>query len=231
MIRDEVSRAVLLEKSPLTCDEPQADIRRPTPGHPVPGKCSACYHPERARIEALRVNGVSLRVLSDKFGISKDSVSRHFKTHVSGARRAELLAGPARVEQLANAAADESQALVDYLSITRSVLFNQFLSAAEAGDRGGVAFIAGKLLDALREHGKLTGELRQLSGLTINNTLNFVSSPSFLELQSGLLKIARAHPEARAEIVRLLRSLEAGPDAPKPTGAPLIEGEVEHVAA
>ena len=202
----------------------------------MPGKCSVCFHAERARIEALRVNGVSLRTLSEKFGISKDSVSRHFKSHVTQARRAELLAGPARVEELANAAADESKALVDYLSITRSVLFSQFLSAAEAGDRGGVAFIAGKLLDALREHGKLTGELRQLSGLTINNnTLNVVASPQFLALQNGLLTIARAHPEARSAIVRLLRDLEGGPEAPGSSegqqSAPLIEGEVEHVAA
>jgi hypothetical protein len=224
-----------LDKSDLSCDAPSAHIRRPAPGQPVPGKCSVCFHAERARIEALRVNGVSLRVLSEKFGISKDSVSRHFKTHVSRARRAELLAGPARVEELANAAADESKALIDYLSITRSVLFSQFLSAAEAGDRGGVSLIASRLLDALREHGKLTGELRQLSGISItNDVMNISTSPSFLAFQDGLLRIARAHPEARSEIVRLLRGLETGPDGPEPTTAHsglLIEAEAASAAA
>jgi AcrR family transcriptional regulator len=176
----------------------------------------------------LRCNGVSLNLLAEKFGISKDSIHRHFRKHVSPERRAELMAGPARVEQLANAAAEESHALIDYLSITRSVLFSQFLSCAEAGDRAGVAFIAGKLLDALREHGRVTGELRQPSGISItNNVMNISSSPSFLALQDGLLRIARAHPEARSEIVKLLRGLDASPEA-KPQ---LIEAEAAHVAA
>ena len=180
----------------------------------------------------LRCNGVSLNILAEKFGISRDSIFRHFRNHVSEARRAELLAGPARVEQLANAAADESRSLLDYLAITRSVLFSQFLSCAEAGDRAGVAFIAGKLLDALREHGRVTGELRQLSGISItNNVLNISSSPSFLALQDGLLRIARAHPEARSEIVKLLRGLEAGDVRPPTDKPPLIEGEAAHVAA
>jgi hypothetical protein len=171
------------------------------------------------------VGGASLNTLSYKFAVSKDAIHRHFRKHVSDGRKAELLAGPARVEELANAAADESKSLIDYLAITRGVLFNQFLSCAEAGDRAGVAFIAGKLLDTLREHGRLTGELRQLSGVTINNnTLNIVSSPAFLTLQDGLLKIARAYPGARAEIVSLLRGLETG-EPSKPSGATLIEAE------
>jgi len=83
---------------------------------------------------------------------------------VSDRRRAELTAGPARVEQLANAAADESRGLLDYLGITRTVLFNCFLNAAEAGDRNGVANVAGRLLESLRELARLTGELREVSG-------------------------------------------------------------------
>jgi hypothetical protein len=119
------------------------------------------------------------------------------------------MVGPAKVEQLANAAAEESKSLLDYLGIARSVLFNQFLNAAEAGDRLGVVNVAGRLLESLREIGRLTGELRQLSGVTINNnTLNIVSSPQFLTLQEGLLTIARRHPEAKSDIVGLLRNLD-----------------------
>jgi hypothetical protein len=198
---------------------------------PRPGICSVCIHPDRPRIELARVSGVSLRVVADKYGVSKDSVSRHFRTHVSKDRKTELMAGPAAVENLANAASDESRSLLDYLSIARSVLFSQFLTAAEHGDRNGVAFLAGKLLDALREYGKLTGELRVLSGITVNNnTVNMFATPEFGRLQDGLLRIARAHPEARVEIVKLLRGLEAGPAVPEPTGDHplLIEAEVEH---
>jgi hypothetical protein len=57
-------------------------------------------------------------------------------------RKAELVAGPAAVESLANAAADESRSLLDYLSITRTILFNQPLACAEAADRHGVAAVS-----------------------------------------------------------------------------------------
>ena len=156
---------------------------------------------------------------------------------MSDRRRAELTAGPARVADLANAAASEFRGLLDYLAITRTVLFNQFLCAAEAGDRPGVAHIAGRLLDSLRELARLTGELREVSGISItnNNTLNVVGSPEFAALSKGLLDIARAHPGAKHDIVALLRGLDAAPSLPRPPpgrpgGAPLIEAEAVNVA-
>jgi hypothetical protein len=183
----------------------------------------------------LRAGGVPLRVLSAQFDVTKDPVHRHFTNHVSAQRRAELTAGPAKVEQLANAAADESKSLLDYLGIAWAVLFNQFLNAAEAGDRTGVANVAGRLLESLREIGRLTGELRLVSGITVNNnTINMIGSPEFAALSEGLLNVARAHPEARADIVALLRSLDSGPALPKRNGAMragvLIEAEAVHVS-
>jgi hypothetical protein len=190
-----------------------------------PGQCAVCTHPDRTRIELLRVSGIPLRAISEQFGCSKDSVWRHFANHVSAKRRAELVAGPAAVEQLANAAAAESKSLLDYLGIARAVLFNQFLNAAEAGDRAGVVNVAGRLLESLREIGRLTGELRQISGVTINTTLNVFSSAELLALQEGLLQIARRHPEAKSDIVGLLRSLDPTTASP----SPMIELEAVHV--
>jgi hypothetical protein len=170
--------------------------------------------------------------LSKKFGLSKDAIWRHCKSHVTRERRAELLAGPARVEELANAAAEESHSLLQQLQIIRSVLLSQFLSAAEAADRQGVALISGRLLESLRELGRLTGELREVVGISVtNNVVNLFASPEFAVLQEGLLKVARAHPAARVDIIALLRGLDARPGAPKLSGAsPLIEGEALHVA-
>jgi AcrR family transcriptional regulator len=181
------------------------------------------------------VGGVSLDALAAQFGCHRDAIWRHFRNHVTAARKSELLAGPARIEGLATQAADESRSLLDYFRIARSVLFSQFLAAAEAGDRNGVANIASKLLDSLKEVGKLTGELRQLSGITVNNnTGNFVATPEFGALTQGLLAIARAHPESKGDIISLLRSLDDGPASPKPNGAGhhlLIEGEVARAPA
>jgi hypothetical protein len=178
----------------------------------------------------LRVGGASLDSLAAKFDISRDAIWRHGAKHVSQERRAELTVGRSKIEELAETAADESKSLLDYLSITRSVLFHQFLTAAEAADRPAVANIASKLLEALIEYGKLTGELRQISGITVNNnTVNFIGTPEFGALSAGLLSIARQFPEIKAHIVALLRQLDSEPAIPKPNGAGqpmLIEGEV-----
>lgn len=177
-----------------------------------------------------RVGGASLDAVAKQFGVSRDSVFRHFKSHVSDKRRVELMAGPAAMADLANRAAAESKSLLEQLQILRSVFFRQFLNAAEAGDRPGVANVGGRLLEALRELGRLTGELREISGLTINATqINIVASPEFILLQEGLLKIARAHPDARSPIVELLEGLAARPPLARHHGAlPLIEGEAIH---
>jgi hypothetical protein len=195
--------------------------------------CKVCCHPDRARLELLRVSGVSFEALAREFNtsstpVSKDSIFRHFRPggHVSESRRRELLAGPTKIHDLANAAAKESKSLLEYLSITRGVLFNRFLSAAECGDTNGVVSTATQLLAALRELGKLSGELRQISGITLHQTFNIGTAPEFLALQEGLLDIARAIPEARAPIVQLLRGIVETPGEKPSASYPLIEGEI-----
>ncbi len=109
---------------------------------------------------------VGTRLLGAQFDRSADSIWRHFRSHVSERRKAELLAGHARVNDLVNSAAKESKSLLEYLGIMRSVLFNQFLASAEANDRQGVVNVSSQLLVALRQLGTVTGELRALSGIT-----------------------------------------------------------------
>jgi hypothetical protein len=193
--------------------------------------CKVCSHPDRARLELMRVSGVSLEALAREFKVSKDSVFRHFKSHVSERRKAELLAGPARVHDLANAAAKESKSLLEYLSITRGVLFNRFLAAAECQDTNGVVSTATQLLAALRELGKLSGELRQLSGITINHSTvnNFTTSPAFTALVEGVLEAVRDFPEARQNIVRVIRGLSDDAEPAGPNAPALIEGELADV--
>jgi hypothetical protein len=176
-------------------------------------RCTVCLHNDVAKIDALRAGGASYRSLAAKFGLHRDQLYRHWKNHVGKDRRLALVAGPLTIEEMATKAAAESKGLVEYLGITRSVLFNQFLCAAEAGDRSGVSMIAGRLLENLRELGRLTGELRELSGLTINQTTNvaILSDERMVELQAGLLALCRSHPAARADIVGLLRRLDAAP--------------------
>ena len=175
-------------------------------------------------IEVQRVAGASFRTLAGTFGISKDVICRHFAHHVSEKRKAELMAGPKAVEDLVDAAAKESKSALDYLRIMQSILFKQFVDAAEANDRRALTDLADPLLVALRDVSKLTGELRSLAGISItNNHLTLTASPEFAKLSAGLLSIARAHPEAKADIIALLRRL----DEPQPAaGAPPVIGGI-----
>jgi hypothetical protein len=62
------------------------------------------------------------------FGPSKDAIARHWKNHVTPCRKAELVAGPIQIAQLAKKTAEEDRSLLDYLSILRSELLHLFLS-------------------------------------------------------------------------------------------------------
>jgi hypothetical protein len=201
------------------------------------GRCTICTMPadDQARLERLFCGGASKESLAREFSVSRFAVMRHVRNHLTQKRKAELMAGPIRVHDLANAAAKESKSLLEFLAITRSVLFSQFLSAAESNDRNGVAAIAPRLLDSLRELGRLTGELRSLAGISItNNVLNVHADPSYPELESGLLRLIERHPQTRQDVLELLATLEANA-APPPNGAAvfpaLIEGDVLEVAA
>lgn len=212
---------MLPELSPRACGAPAVTARtRPT----RPAQCTCCRHPERARIESAVIAGASQRSVGRKFGLDKDAMSRHFRLHVTRERKAELLAGPAKITDLANAAADESRSLLDELRIVRSVLFNQFLTAAEVGDRNGVGLIAGRLLESLDRLGRLSGELRELSGVTIGQ-INVFADPKFLALQRGLIEVARQHPEARGSIIALLRDLDSSDEVKTIAGPSTIECE------
>ena len=123
--------------------------------------------------------------------------------------RANYLAGPIALHQLAQRAADEGVSLLDYLSIMRSTLFRQFDVAASVGDRNGVGVISGRLLETLREIGRLTGELSKASGnVTVNNNLLVLQSPLFAEAQAAVISALAAFPDARVAVIRELRALE-----------------------
>ena len=175
------------------------------------GLCRVCNHLERVRIEALHTAGVGIDSLAEQFGISRDAVWRHMTRHVTEETKASYLLGKAKIADLANAAADESRAIIDYLGIARSLVVNQLDRAAQANRGYEVDRLAGRLVEILKEMGCITGEVSRIAGVTMNvtNNVQILNSPPFLELQAGLLAICQARPEVRADIVALFHALDA----------------------
>jgi hypothetical protein len=169
------------------------------------GLCAVCKHRERYRIELLLSGGASLRSVAKRFGVAYHTTRRHWLNHVSGERRASLIAGPTKLSELADRAADEGGSLLDHFIILRNTLYRRLDACDEAGDAGTVASLSGRIIEVLREMGRLTGDLSK-AGVNITN--NIFISPQFAELQAVLIEALARHPDARTDVIRTFRALE-----------------------
>ncbi len=192
-----------------------------------PRQCAVCRHEQRDQIELWRAAGFSLDKIAAKFGLHRDAVHRHWRTHVSDERKNTYLTGPKKLAELSEIAAEESGSVLDHLRIMRSMLMQALSNSAKAGDYGQMATLSSPLLKCLRQLGTITGEISQIaSSITINNsTTTILTSAPFLDLQAGLLSVCAQHPEARAEIIELLHSLDrkySGESAPVIEARPVL---------
>ncbi len=193
--------------------------------------CSICVHPDRARIEATRVAGASLDAIAGKFQISRDSLHRHMHRHVSEADRLQYIA-EVPIQELAQRAANEGVSLLDYFSIVRGVLLQQFQLAASVNDKNGTAVLAGRLTEVLREIGRITGEIMRSPGvLNVNGNINILNHPQLAMVQANILRALAPHPAARNAVIEALRRMDSPVDAPAspPNGSEkLLELQVTH---
>jgi hypothetical protein len=180
-------------------------------------KCGVCKHPERWRIELLKAGGASLNSLAQKFGVSRDSIDRHWHRHVSPETKATYLCGPAELASLAGKAAKEGESVLDYLRMCRVVLTSQLSAASEAGDTRGAAYVTGQLVKVLESIARVTGEVSDIARSTTFNITNNVAllaeNPVFASLKATLLRALGPYPEARNAVVQALRGLHNEPES------------------
>jgi hypothetical protein len=199
----------------------------PKKPHPLKGKfhCQVCRHPEVKRMEMLYTGGMYLKDLAEQFGVHRDAVWQHMTKHMQPESKIAYLAGASAIADLTNKAAAENKSVLEYLQLMRSVLVRAFMAASDEKDVSGTAQAARPLIDVLRELGRLSGEISAFSAATINsvttnnivNHTQIVNSQTFIELQSGLLEVCQAHPEARRNIIALFQRLdEQHAEAPDP---------------
>jgi hypothetical protein len=177
-------------------------------GHP---RCHVCSHPDRARIECAKVAGRGLDDIAKEFGVHRDSLWRHMLKHVSQETKIGYLAGPVKLTELANLAASENKSIIEYLSILRSILFGQLDRSAQLNKPYEVDRIGGRVLDTLKEIGRLTGELSAFTSQSINvvNSQTIVmNSPIVAELQAELLQTLAPYQDARAAVIAMFVRLD-----------------------
>jgi len=171
-------------------------------------------HPERLSIEMMRAAGVSLDKIAEKFGAHRDAIHRHWKGLTAEYKAA--LIGDVPREQLVERAISESGNLLDHYKMHRSIVEEALIAARTLEDLHAVSALTRTALKANEAIGKLTGEIRAIPGLVINNNnqqINLMETPAFRLLEGGLLEIAEKHPAARPDITALVRRLQDVPDA------------------
>lgn len=172
-----------------------------------------------------RISGASLDSIAATFNVHRDAVWRHTTKHVTDDQRAMYLAD-VDLTALAARANAENMSLMDYLAIVRGTLMVQMQAAAGVNDRSSTAALAGRLNETLKLIGQFTGELMKISPANItNNSIVFMSSPLYAELERMLIATLSPHPEALAKVVEGLRTLEAKSPRPDVSAitAPLLE--------
>jgi hypothetical protein len=168
------------------------------------GRCTVCRHPERFRVELAMAAGVALQALGRKYGLNRRALDRHSRNHVTEERRAQLVAGPVKLHELAERAAEMGMSLVDYTNLVLSVLLTQFTAAGEAGDRVGTAMLAWRVTEVLRLQATLTGDLQRAGAVVTNNTL-VLASPVMAELVGLLERSLEPYPEAAEAVLAAIR--------------------------
>ena len=203
-------------------------LRKPLHKHKV--RCGLCSHPERHRIESMRLAGSPVDALAAKFNLGRDIIYRHMEKHVSADVKAMIIAD-VPLSELAEKAAAESMSLLDYLSLVRSTVMTQMLGAASVNDRSGTAKLAGRATEVLEQIGRLTGQLLSAAPVQNHITNNYtaiMATPAFAEVERMLLECLAPHPEALAAVVLGLERLDHK-QAPQPgplKALPVVEGSL-----
>jgi hypothetical protein len=175
--------------------------------------------------------------LATKFGVSRDSIDRHWHRHVSAEMKAGYLAGPMQLQELATKAADSGASVLDNLNAVRTVLMGHLATMTEAGDGRGAAYVAGRLTATLETIARVSGELGDIARSTVyNTTINNIGvitqHPGFARVQIALLNALSGYPDARRAVVDALRDFESGKTpalSPRVPASPVLELEAKHV--
>jgi hypothetical protein len=151
-------------------------------------QCRVCSHQELPRIELAIVSGRSHKVIGEEFGISRDSVWRHSQSHITPARKRELLVGPLQLDQLAKLAAESDISSLQMLTILRNEGWSLYRECREKGFLLDAVSTLKAILAIVSKAAELTGELRG-AGLgttniygSVNNTQIVAPSTSAIEM-------------------------------------------------
>jgi hypothetical protein len=196
------------------------------PGHQfrrVEMKSKVDQHPDRPAIEAALARRVALRKIGKRYGLTIDSLFRHKRKLL---REAPEMFIATQARDWGKVSAEELEALrletsEGWLRNVRAdlgkVLFYRDYCISENNHEAAATWTG----HAVR-YFKLIGEAAaQLQAHSINVTNNFFQSPDFWLFQNTIIAALADHPEARADVLRVLEGIGSGAAPPMITVSPV----------
>lgn len=158
-------------------------------------ECQVCAHPDRASMELGLANKVPARVLAKRYGVSRDSLDRHRRHHMTPELQASLITrGRMNPTDLENLRLVESEGSLQHLVTVRGRLYRLMDYAESIGDYKGAATIGARIVDICESISKLLGDIKT-GTVNVHNTL--VLSPEFHGFRVSIMAALRQFPEAR----------------------------------
>lgn len=170
---------------------------------PTGRPCKTCNHPRRAEIELRLANGTPIRIIADKYGLTKDSLYNHRKKHMPAELINQLRTGRTSAADLEQLKQTESEGLLQQLVHERARQ-QRIADKAEALDdfanatRASVAALKSSELIA-----KLLGDIE-----TGRKTVNITVMPEFHAFRTAIIQALRPYHDAKLAVMAQLQLLE-----------------------
>ena len=166
----------------------------------MPRTCTVCTHDQRQEIDKALLAGESLRDIARQFRVSKDSIARHKREHLS--ERMAVVA-----ERHAEADVRTAIDVVQQLKAINSVALGVLKNARAAGD-GALTLQA---VDRVHRQIELQAKLIDL--ISDGTTINITVTPEWAQLRTLLTQALRKHPEALRDVTAAFQAVEGGAHA------------------
>jgi len=178
-------------------------------------RCTVCHHPERHRIELLRLAGTPTDTLVERFPeLGRDAIYRHMANHVDAETKAAMVADVPLAE-LAERAVKEGGSLLDHFSVVRLTVMAALQRAAAVNDYSGTAALAKRATEINREIGRLSGELLNSTPIANFSQTNIIMGGSIMaRLESMLVERLAPFPDALHAVLDGLADLDGSSPPP-----------------
>lgn len=175
----------------------------------MPGRCTICYSPSRASIEADLLNEVPYREIARRYGVGRGAVSNHHKNHMEGppgkygpyeppTEPAPSLDDVKAVLEAAQAPQDAQDGLADENPITMIKGLLRELKSLQSQAKGRSVDIQLRVVREMRPTietlAKLVGDLESAP------QINIMLHPQFQQAAIVISDALKDHPEALAAV-------------------------------